>query len=61
MTNKTKGYRVATKRPQRHLIKHLCVLLPFASNWLPIFNHVRMRQPAPCNAGTSYRKFWAST
>ena len=58
MTNKTQNYRVATKRPQKNLIKHLYVLLPFAYKWLPIFNYVRMRQTAPCKVGTVHRKFW---
>ena len=58
MTNKTKAYKVAAKRPQKNLIRQLYVLLPFARNWLPIFNHIRMRQTAPCKVGTSYKKFW---
>ena len=58
MTNKTKSYRVATRRPQKNLTRHLYIVLPFAHNWFPIFSHVRMRQTAHCKVGTSYRKFW---
>jgi len=58
MTNKTKSYRVATRRPQKNLTRHLYIVLPFARNWLHVFNTIRMRQTAPCKEGTSYRKFW---